>query len=199
MPATVSFIQISPHACIPVKVFVHRKQMWLRGQLNDKSLLKLSSVSLIRLSNPDMTKLVEDIKDELKQLLLHELLRRLFPGKPILKSSQVKKILGRLWKCRVVVSLGYLADLRFKLHTLVQADDVSFLDEKNILVSATDSNELALLTKEIMFSFQEPDEDGVNEGLDKKTISYKLDRIAVMNSRATDTLSVFVLHRPRNE
>ena len=107
--------------------------MWLRGQLNDKSLLKLSSVSLIRLSNPDMTKLVEDIKDELKQLLLHELLRRLFPGKPILKSSQVKKILGRLWKCRVVVSLGYLADLRFKLHTLVQADDVSFLDEKILI------------------------------------------------------------------
>lgn len=163
--------------------------------INEKSLIKLSSVSMIRLSNLDMTKLVEDIKHELKELMFDCALRELFPKRSVLKTSQVLRILGRQWKCRVVVSLGYLADLRYKMGYLDQPDDIAFLEEKKVVITPTDSGKLALLTKELEFSFHEPSEGDVE---DKKALSYKLKQLSVLNSRVTDNLSIFVLHRPHN-
>lgn len=163
--------------------------------INEKSLIKFSSVSMIRLSNLDMTKLVEDIKHDLKELMFVTALRELFSKRSILKSSQVLQILGNQWKCRVVVSLGYLADLRYKMGYLVQLDDIAFLEEKKVEVTPYDSSKVALLTKELKFSFQPSEDDA---GSDKKALSYKLKRFSVLNSRVTDSLSVFVLHRPHN-
>lgn len=197
MPATVSFIRLDPQTCIPVRVYVHRKQILLSNQvaINEKSIIKLSSVTMIRLSNLDMTKLVEDIKHELNEVLFEERLRKLFPNRSVLKSTQVLRIVGNQWKCRVVMSLGYLADLRYKMGHLVQPEDVTFLEEKKVEVVPYDSSKLALLTKELKFPFQ-PNEDAADE--DKKAVSYKLKRSSVLNSRITDNLSIFVLHRPLN-
>lgn len=197
MPATVSFIRLNNHTCVPIRVYVHRKEIILSSQvaINEKSLINLSSVSMIRLSNLDMTKLVEDIKHELKHLMFDSALRELFPKRSVLKKSQVLRVLGKAWKCRVVVSLGYLADLRYKMGYLDQADDILFLEEKKIDITPVDTSKVALLAKELKFSFHEP---GEGEGEDKKAISYKLKRFSVVNSRVTDNLSVYVLHRPHH-
>lgn len=191
MPATVLFIKVNSQCCIPVRVFVNRKRVLLssRVSINEKSTIQLSSINLIRLSNYDMTNLILDIKQELTDLLLHTLLPELFPQRSLGRNAKVSRELGSLWKCRVVVSLGYIGDLRYKLGFLQK--DAGFLDEKGITVSATDSHDVALLTKEIRFSFSD------HESNDKKNLRYRLHRSVVLNNRVTDSLDLFVLQRAR--
>lgn len=202
MPATVLFVKLNLDCCIPIRVFVNRKRVLLsnRVAINEKSIIQLSSINLIRLSNYDMTNLIFDIKDNLKEFLLESPLKDIFAQRSVLRTLRVSRDLGEKWKCRVVASLGYIADLRYKLGYLQK--DYQFLEEKGIVVSGSDSNEVALLTKEIKFNFspvlKEEGEDLVTvSSEDKKALNYKLHRAKVLNNRITDSLDLFVLQRPR--
>lgn len=202
MPATVLFIRFNKDCCAPVRIFVNRKRVLSSQQvaINEKSIIKLSSINLIRLLNFDVTNLIFDIKIALKELLFETPLADLFQQRSVQRSTRVLRELGENWKCKVIVSLGYIADLRYKLGYL--QNDREFLELKNIEPSSVDIRNVALLTKEITFNFspvlkEESGSDSEAEGKDKKSLKYKLHRAHVLNSKVTDPLDIYVLHRPR--
>lgn len=202
MPGSHTFIKITPGCSIPARVFVNRKRIVLNGTvaINDRSIIKLSSINLLRLSNNDFTNLIMDIKPELENLLFHELLRLLFPLKFVHGSDKLVKDIGTRWRCKVVVSLGYVATLRFKLGYLQDEEDIAFLEDRKIDVMAKESPRTALLTKELKFSFIQREEDEENEEHnaidDKKTLSYKLNKLALLNNSIVDSLDLYVTSRP---
>lgn len=165
--------------------------------INEKSVIQLSSINLIRLSNYDVTNLIFDIKSKLRQFLFDTPLPELFPQRSLLRTLKISKDLGENWKCRVVTTLGYIADLRYKLGHL--HNDYRFLEEKNIALSGSDSNDVALLTKEIKFnsSFVLKEEDDELPSDDKKVLNYKLHRAEVLTCGVPNSLDLYVLHRPR--
>lgn len=201
MPATVSFIQLTPQTSIPIRVFINRKRILLsnRVAINEKSIIKLSTINLLRLSNNDLTKLIFEINLELKQILFHTPLNELFPKRFVYKSTKLSRDIGDNWKCKLVVSLGYIVNLRYKLGWLREKADIQFILERNIVVSTADSNKIALLTKEIKFNFGGQVQEEENEIAidDKKSLSYKLNRLTLLNNSIVDSLDLYVLHRPK--
>lgn len=165
--------------------------------INEKSIIELSSINLIRLSNYDVTNLIFDIKSKLREFLFEIPLSELFPQRSLLRSLKISRDLGESWKCQVVTTLGCIADLRYKLGHIQQ--DYRFLEDKNISLSGSDSSNVALLTKEVTFNatpvLKEDDED--HHGDDKKALNYKLRRAKVLNCEVPNALDLYVLHRPR--
>lgn len=196
MAPSVSYIKIHPDCAIQARVFINRNRILLSCDvaINEKSIIKLSLINSLRLSSLDLTNLIHDIKDNLKELLLRIPLRELLPKKSVTRATRVVKDFSNQWKCRVSVTLGYLADLRFKLGYL-KGDDVLFVEERNFVLSTADSRKTALLNR--LFKFNAVfNEDEFTD--DKKSLGYTLQRIKLFNNRVTDSLDVFVTHRPRN-
>lgn len=201
MPATVSYITVAPLTAIPVRVFVNRKHILQLSSVavNEKSIIKLSAINLLRLSNDDFSNMVYDLREQLRELLLVTPLIELFAQRSVLRSTQVARDVGVLWKCKVVVSLGYIVDLRYKLGVLTLVSDVEYLEAKKIVVDPENSARSTLLTKEIKFSFMSKEADSDDEQPnDKKSLSYKLHRQHLCNNRVVDPLVLCVLHRPRS-
>lgn len=202
MPGTTTYLKVSPGCSIPVRVFVDRKRILLNGTvaINDRSIIKLSSINLLRLSNNDLTNLTMDIKEELEKLLFEEPLRLIFPSKFVHGSDKVSREIGTRWKCKVIVSLGYMATLRYKLGFLLDRGDIDFLTDRKIDVTAKEAAHTALLVKELKFSFMNrenvEDEDEANTVDDKKTLLYKLNKLALLNNSITDSLDLYVGRRP---
>lgn len=202
MPGTTTYVQVSPGQSIPVRVFVNRRRIILNNTvaINDRSIIKLSSINLLRLLNNDLTNLIMDVKEELQKILFQEPLRYLFPLKFVHGSDKLSKDIGTRWKCKVVASLGYLASLRYKLGYLRDQDDIHFLEDRKVDVTSKDTNRTALLTKELKFTFMEPDEgvihDEDNVLDDKKTLSYRLNKLALLNNSIIDSLDLYVTSRP---
>lgn len=202
MPGTTTYIKVAPGCAIPARVFIDRKRILLNGTvaINDRSIIKLSSINLLRLSNNDITNLVMDIKEELEKILFHEPLRELFPSKFVHGSDRLARDIGTRWKCKVVASLGYVATLRYKLGYLRDVEDMAFLEDRKVDVSARDSARTALLTKELKFTFLERDEEEIHEEEnvidDKKMLSYKLNKLALLNNSIVDSLCLYVTSRP---
>lgn len=202
MPATITYLAVGPSTAIPVRVFINRKKLLLLNAVavNEKSIIKLSSINLIRLSNFDLTNLILDLGSQLQQLLLETPLVELFPQRSVLRVSKLVTELSNSWKCKVVVSLGYLADLRYKLSCLQSPLDFRFLDEKKIEIDHNESKGSALLTKTVKFDFVKNEPASDDESLflgDKKSFSYKLQHQRLINSKIVDLLDLYVLHRPR--
>lgn len=195
MAPSVSYIKIHPDCAIQARVFINRKSIILSCDvaINEKSIIKLSLINSLRLSSLDLTNLIHDLKDDLKELLLRTPLRELLPKKSVTRTTRVVKDFSNQWKCRVSVTLGYLADLRFKLGYL-KGDDVVFLEEKGIALSTTDSKKTALLSRLFKFNTVFNEEEFTD---DKKSLGYTLQRIKLFNNRVTDCLDVYVTHRPR--
>lgn len=203
MPGTTTYVQVAPGNAIPVRVFVDRRRIVLNNTvaINDRSIIKLSSINLLRLLNNDLTNLVMDVKEDLEKLLFEEPLRYLIPLKFVHGSDKLSRDIGKTWKCKMVASLGYIASLRFGLGYLQDKDDIRFLEDRKVDVAMKNSNRTALLTKELRFSFMEPDEgiihDEENVIDDKKTISYRLNKLALLNNSIVDSLDLYVTSRPQ--
>lgn len=199
MPATVSYVTVAPSTAIPIRVFVNRKRILLLSTVavNEKSIIKLSSINLLRLSNYDLNKLIYDLQEQLKEFVLHTPLKELVPQKSVLRTTKITKEVGVQWKCKVVVSLGYVIDLRYKLGH-IQGPDVQYLEEKNLTADPVDSANSSLITKEIKFGFMQTEEgDDEVASDDKKALRYKLHRQNLYNNRVVDPLVLYVLQRPR--
>lgn len=199
MPATITYLSVAPSTAVPVRVFVHRKKILLLSSVavNEKSIIKLSSINLIRLSNYDLTNLFIDIELQLKALLLATPLSELFLGRSLLRSTKLVKDIDSAWRCKVVVSLGYLVDLRYRLSSLYSAADAQFLADRGIDVDLSSHGPSRLLRKSLKFNFTPriaEDELTVDE---KKHVSYLLREERLINCKATDSLDIYVLHRPR--
>lgn len=202
MPATVSYISLGPDIAIPIRVFVNRCKILLQNSVavNEKSIIKLSSINLIRLSNYDLNNLIDDIGGELREMLLRARLSELFPKRAVLKTTKVTKNIERNWKCKVNVSLGHIVSLRYNLGCLTLVEDVQFLTERNVQINPSSSAKSALLKKEMKFSFGANLEDGEDVGFnldEKKGVGYKLRRRTLLNNHIVDTLDIFVSHRPK--
>lgn len=201
MPATVSYISIGNEAVIPIRVFINRRKILLLNSVavNEKSIIKLSSINLIRLSNYDLNNLIGDVGSDLRAILLTDSLSELFPKRAVLKSTKLIKSLSRNWKCKLNVSLGFIVSLRYNLGCLTLTDDVKWLSEKNVLINPVASSKSALLQKEMKFSMigLVEDEDEVHHLDDKKNVGFKLQRRHLMNNHITDTLDLYVVHRPK--
>ncbi|KAF7999096.1 hypothetical protein HF325_006628 [Metschnikowia pulcherrima] len=202
MPATITYLSVAPNTAIPVRVFVNRKKMLLLSAVavNEKSIIKLSSINLIRLSNFDLTNLILDLGTQLQKLLLETRLVELFPHRTVLRSAKSVTELSHTWKCKVVVSLGYLADLRYKLSCL-ETDDIRFLEDKKIEIDQREAAGSALLQRNIKFDFvkyESASDDELSQLDEKKAISYKLQGQRLLNNKVIDPLDLYVTHRPRS-
>lgn len=200
MPASVSYIAIGKETSIPIRVFTYRGKILLLNSVavNEKSIIKLSSINLIRLSNYDLNDLIGDIGEELRELLLLARFAELFPKRAVLKTTKLVKSISRNWKCKVSVSLGFIVSLRYNLGCLSLAEDVQFLSDKNVVVNPLKSKKSALLKKEMEFSMIgfEEDEDDQFCLDDKKRVRYKLRERNLINNHLVDTLDIYVVHRP---
>ncbi|QBM85661.1 Single strand annealing-weakened 1 [Metschnikowia aff. pulcherrima] len=202
MPATITYLSVAPNTAIPVRVFVNRKKLLLLSAVavNEKSIIKLSSINLIRLSNFDLTNLILDLGTQLQKLLLGTRLVELFPHRTVLRSAKSVTELSHTWKCKVVVSLGYLADLRYKLSCL-ETDDIRFLEDKKIEIDQREAAGSALLQRNIKFDFVKYEfasDDELSQLDEKKAISYKLHGQRLLNNKVIDPLDLYVTHRPRS-
>lgn len=201
MPATVSYISIGNDTAIPIRVFINRRKILLQSSVavNEKSIIKLSSINLIRLSNYDLNSLIEDIGPLVRETLLTALLAELFPKRAVLKSTLLVKPIFHNWKCKLCVSLGYIVTLRYNMNCLTSMEDVRWLSEKNVAVNTGASSKSALLIKEMKFSLilTEEGSDDVYHLDDKKNLGYKLRRKNLSNNHIIDTLDLYVVHRPR--
>lgn len=202
MPATVSYISIGSEIAIPIRVFVNRCKILLQNSVavNEKSIIKLSSINLIRLSNYDLNNLIDDIGEELRELLLTAKLVNLFPKRVVSKTTKISKTINRNWKCKVNASLGHIVSLRYNLGCLTLKEDVQFLTDRNVQINPLSSAKSALLKKELKFSFGSFADDVEEErfNLDKKKgVGYSLRRRKLLNNHITDTLDIFVSHRPK--
>lgn len=191
MPASVSYIKLTGKSLIQVRVFINRKKVLLNNTvaINDRSLIKLSSINLLRLSNNDLTKLINDIRDQLVEFLFHEPLEQIFPGRSANKLSKTTREMGQNWKCNVVVSLGYIANLRFRLGYLRNGQDLEFIELHKVPVAYKDSSKTALLEKDLKFVSQDEEDN-------KKSFSYTLNRLDLLNNSVVDGLDVYVQRRP---
>ena len=202
MPATITYLSVAPNTAIPVRVFVNRKKLLLLSAVavNEKSIIKLSSINLIRLSNFDLTNLILDLGTQLQKLLLEMRLVELFPQRTVLRSAKSVTELSHTWKCKVVVSLGYLADLRYKLSCL-ETEDIRFLEDKKIEIDQREAAGSALLQRNIKFDFvkyESASDDELSQLDEKKAISYKLQGQRLLNNKVIDPLDLYVTHRPRS-
>lgn len=202
MPATITYLSVAPNTAIPVRVFVNRKKLLLLSAVavNEKSIIKLSSINLIRLSNFDLTNLILDLGTQLQKLLLETRLVELFPQRTVLRSAKSVTELSHRWKCKVVVSLGYLADLRYKLSCL-ETEDIKFLEDKKIEIDQREAAGSALLQRNIKFDFvkyESASDDELSQLDEKKAISYKLHGQRLLNNKVIDPLDLYVTHRPRS-
>lgn len=202
MPATITYLSVAPNTAIPVRVFVNRKKLLLLSAVavNEKSIIKLSSINLIRLSNFDLTNLILDLGTQLQKLLLETRLVELFPQRTLLRSAKSVTELSHTWKCKVVVSLGYLADLRYKLSCL-ETEDIKFLEDKKIEIDQREAAGSALLQRNIKFDFvkyESASDDELSQLDEKKAISYKLQGQRLLNNKVIDPLDLYVTHRPRS-
>lgn len=189
MPATVSYVKITPKSLIQIRVFVNRKKILTNNTvaINDRLLLKLQSINSLRLSNNDLGRLIEDIKEDLQKLLFEDPLSEVFPGRSVNKATKTSRECGNSWKCNIVVLLGYVANLRYRLGHLKRAD-AEFVDEQKVQVTAHSSNKTGLLEKETSFSFAEDE---------KKLLSYTLRPQNILATSVTDGLDVYVWQRPK--
>ncbi|GEQ68100.1 hypothetical protein JCM33374_g1767 [Metschnikowia sp. JCM 33374] len=203
MPATITYFSVAPNTAIPVRVFVNRQKLLSSSAVavNEKSIIKLSSINSIRLSNFDLTNLTLDIGPQVRELLLETPLAQLFPQRTVSRASTLATELSNTWKCRLVVSLGYLVDLRYKLSCLNRAADVRFLEDKKIDLDYTDSRSSVLLQRHLKFDFTKKEPVSDDESLsveEKKTVSYTLQNQRLLNNKVVDPLDIYVLHRPRS-
>ncbi|KAM9914944.1 hypothetical protein OXX59_002060 [Metschnikowia pulcherrima] len=202
MPATITYLSVAPNTAIPVRVFVNRKKLLSSSAVavNEKSIIKLSSINSIRLSNFDLTNLILDLGTQLQKLLLEMRLVELFPQRTVSRSAKSVTELSHTWKCKVVVSLGYLADLRYKLSCL-ETEDIRFLEDKKIEIDQREAAGSALLQRNIKFDFvkyESASDDELSQSDEKKAISYKLQGQRLLNNKVIDPLDLYVTHRPRS-
>ncbi|KAJ8142676.1 hypothetical protein OY671_004184 [Metschnikowia pulcherrima] len=202
MPATITYLSVAPNTAITVRVFVNRKKLLSSSAVavNEKSIIKLSSINSIRLSNFDLTNLILDLGTQLQKLLLETRLVELFPQRTVSRSAKSVTELSHTWKCKVVVSLGYLADLRYKLSCL-ETEDIRFLEDKKIEIDQREAAESALLQRNIKFDFvkyESASDDELSQSDEKKAISYKLQGQRLLNNKVIDPLDIYVTHRPRS-
>ncbi|KAM9909337.1 hypothetical protein OXX69_005520 [Metschnikowia pulcherrima] len=202
MPATITYLSVAPNTAIPVRVFVNRKKLLSSSAVavNEKSIIKLSSINSIRLSNFDLTNLILDLGTQLQKLLLETRLVELFPHRTVSRSAKSVTELSHTWKCKVVVSLGYLADLRYKLSCL-ETEDIRFLEDKKIEIDQREAAGSALLQRNIKFDFvkyESASDDELSQSDEKKAISYKLQGQRLLNNKVIDPLDLYVTHRPRS-
>lgn len=201
MPATVSYFSIGNETAIPIRVFINRRKMLLLNpvSVNEKSIIKLSSINLIRLSNYDLNNLMGDVGSDIRDLLLTDRLAELFPKRAVLKSTKLIKSLSRNWKCKIHVSLGFIVSLRYNLGCLSLTEDVQWLSEKNVLINPVASSKSALIKKELKFSMigLVEDEEKVTHLDDKKNVGYKFHQMNLLNNHITDALDLYVVHRPK--
>lgn len=199
MPATVTYLLIAPDTAIPIRVFVNRSKIFLQNSVavNEKSVIKLTSINLIRLSNYDLNNLIDDIGAELRQILLQTPLQDLFPKRAVQKTTKLVRDIARSWHCKVTVSLGYIVGLRYNLGSLQLAEDIQYLSERKVAVNASSSAKSALLKKEISISSMSPEDESAIGLDDTKSVNYKLRHQTLLNNHIVDTLDVYVVHRPK--
>lgn len=107
--------------------------------------------------------------------------------------------IANAWKCKLVVSLGYLVDLRYSLRLDFSGPDVSFLDLHAITVLDSDRGLSRLLERSFRFLFLENEDDSSLMSLDdKKQVRYSLASRRLLNNKLTDPLTLYVLSRPRS-
>lgn len=196
MPSTVTFIKVAGSTAVPARVFVNRSRIVLSASVavNEKSLIKLTRINILRLSNNDLNSLIDDIRDEIHNILLKKPLRVLFG----LQTRLVLDNVGEKWKCRVTVSLSFVANLRFQLHIL-SSDDYTFLTVDRKLNMATvigsqNRGNLGLMQRYIRFQFHEEEDDAENDT--KKLFDHRMHRIRLANNHLGDCLDLYVYSRP---
>lgn len=180
MPSTLTFLQVSADIAVPVRVYVHRKRIASTStvSINEKSLIQLSNTNIIKLSNPDLSALLQDIRDPLRQVLVEDPLEKVYSdgGATSSKHTLVFDGIGTLWKCKLVVTLAAVMRLRFELGTLRPEDLEVYLGRLK------DDGTMNLVLRDLKLSF---DDD------DKKSMDYSFS-----NSRVAGGIDVYVYERP---
>lgn len=186
---TLSYISVGPRDAFPIRVFVHRRKLLDSTKaavvaVNQRSILHLSRINIIRLSNVDLNSLVTDIQQALMDVLL-----RLEINYSTSKNAQMKFVLDKTdWKCYVKVPILLMLQLRFHLGAL-RTRDHEYIEQRNIHFSKCDTE---LLTRETKYTFkQDPDDDSLVS--DKKESQYTISR---KNMILPQGISIYVYSRP---
>lgn len=185
---TLTYIAVGRHDAFPIRVFVHRKKLLASTRssvvaVNQRSLLHLSRINIIRLSNADLNALISDIRHPLMEVLLHLEISHTAP-----KTSQMTFTLDKTaWKCHVKVLVHLMLQLRYFLNAL-KPNDQTYLEQKNIHFTKCDTQ---LLTREAKYLFkQDADDDNM---VDKKESEYSIGSRRLILPQG---ISIYVHSRP---
>lgn len=182
MPATTSFIRVTTDKSIPVRIFVNRSKLLENASVisvNEKSIVKLQKINILKLSNGDINSLIGTIRRELVDVLTNKPIGKLLEENILRNNRIVIDINKHEWKCYMNISVDFLVNLRLNIGRLTK-DDIEHISKRK------GSNfSVSLLVKTSNFSFEE----------EKKLTKYKI-RKSNLVSGFHDGLDLYVYDRP---
>lgn len=210
---TLTFLKITNNHSTPIRCFINRKKLISSSpiSINERSIIKLSNMNILKLSNNDLKNLILDLKPQLIDLIMTRPLIDLF--KLGHGNSNNEKLsfdnMGNQWKCKIIISLYFIINTRFKLGYLNHKDMQWCLEKKiNMSIITTGGtsgsgvNDLNLITRELKFNlpkeFKSDDDDEFGDNLndDKKNLNYKLKKVNLINNKLNNPIDLYVYKRP---
>lgn len=182
MPATASFIKVTSDKSIPVRIFVNRLKLLENSSVvsvNERSIVRLQRINILKLSNPDIRSLLEEIRQDLIDVLTEKSISELMRDNKLRNNRMIVDINGREWKCYISFSVDFLVRLRVGIGRMT-SEDIEHMGKSKDSRFSVD-----LLQKSSSYTFKE----------DKKMTLYRIRRTRLM-SGFHDCLDVYVYGRP---
>lgn len=182
MPATTSFIKITVDKSIPTRIFVNRLKLLENASVisvNEKSIVKLQKINILKLSNNDIRSLITSIREKLIDILINKPIAELIGANVIQNKRIVVNIDEYEWKCYMCVSVDFLVNVRVNTGILTN-EDLEHLGKRK-----TENAGANLLVKKSKFTFSE----------EKKIASYRIRKSDLIGS-FHDCLDLYIYGRP---
>lgn len=205
MPSNVTFMKLTRNSSIPLRIFINRKRILLTNavSINEKSIIKLSSMNILKLSNNDLNDLISDLKEDLTRIFCETSLLELFTNLHLL-SRIVIDDLGKRWKVKMITSLNYILNLRCRMN-LLSDKDLNFLIERKInlanLLNNHVNNSMHLIKRNIQFTHilkEDSDDMSMDTNDDKKQVDYNWKRYNILGNRSLNPVDLYVCKRPND-
>ncbi|CCE80339.1 Piso0_003455 [Millerozyma farinosa CBS 7064] len=181
MTASIHFIKLGKYNVAPVKIFINRLKLLENSttvSVNERSIVTLQKINLIKLSNKDAAKLIKAIRLKLLEFIVQKCTQR--DSRDSREDVFVTDFDVEEWKCQVKIQefvalkicrmMGYASWLSEEQHS----------DPKESAIS----KDVRVLLKSPVFSFNE----------DKKE-SYRINKTSLV-ARIQDSIEIYVYGRP---
>lgn len=181
MTASIHFIKLGKCNVAPIKVFINRLKLLENSStlsVNERSIVTLQKINLIKLSNKDVAKLIKAIRLKLLEFIVEKCTQtdsRDPRGYVFVTDFEEEE-----WKCQVKIKEFVALKICRMMGFVSLISDEQHSDSKEQAIS----KDVKVLLKSPLFSFDE----------DKKEL-YKIHKTSLV-ARIQDSIEIYVYGRP---